>query len=108
MNNAKNKNMPLTIDGYCCKLINKILFAGSQEDVQRSIDAAVKGLKDHKVNEYIIDRFVDRAIQSLNDFNPFDNNAQQWSNIQMGKIVFNRIKSSATSNNILNTTSTKN
>lgn len=87
--------MPATIDGYRCKLINKILFADSQEQVQRFIDAALKGLKENKLEDHSINRFLDKTIQSLEDFNPFDYNARQWANIQMSKIVFNRLKSSA-------------
>lgn len=86
--------MPATINGYRCKLINKILFATSQDEVQRFIDAAIKGLKEHKVHDYIISRFLDKTVQNLEDFNPCDYNAQQWANIQMSKIIFNRIKTS--------------
>lgn len=86
--------MPATIDGYRCKLINKILFATSQEEVQRFIDAALKGLKDHNADDKIINGFLDKTIGSLEDFNVYDCSANQWSNIHMSKIVFNRIKSS--------------
>ena len=86
--------MPATIDGYRCKLINKILFAASQDEVQRFIDAALRGLKEHKVHDHIINRFLDKTIASLEDFNAFDCSSNQWANIHMSKIVFNRIKSS--------------
>ena len=84
--------MPVAIDAYRCKLINKILFANSKYEVHRFIDAAIKGLKEHKVHDYIINRFLDKNIQSLEDFNLCDYNTQQWANIQMSKIIFNRIK----------------
>jgi len=42
--------MSQTITEYRCKLINKILFARSQEEVRRIIDAAVRGLREHRLN----------------------------------------------------------
>ena len=88
--------MPETIDNYRCKLINKILFADSQELVQRYIDVAVKGLKENNVDPYVINNFLEKIIENLEGFNPLDSNPQQWANIKMSKIIFNRLKSSAT------------
>ncbi len=92
--------MSLSLDEYRCKLINKILCAGSQEEVKRFCDAAMKGLENHKVNGHIAVRFVEKMISELERFNPMDKDAQQWSNILMAKIQFNRIKHriSATAN----------
>jgi hypothetical protein len=84
--------MSLSLDEFRCKLINKILFAGSQEEVKRFCDASVKILEHHKVNGDIIARFVDKMISELGQFNPMNKNAQQWSNVQMSKIQFNHIK----------------
>ncbi len=84
--------MSLSLDEYRCKLINKILFAGSHEEVKRFCDAAMKGLEHHDVNGHIVARFVEKIISELEQFNPMDKDAQQWSNIQMAKILFNRIK----------------
>lgn len=84
--------MPLSLDEYRCKLINKILFAGSQEEVKRFCDTAMKSLEHHKVNGHLIGRFADRTISELEQFNPMKKDAQQWSNIQMARIQFNRIK----------------
>lgn len=84
--------MSLSLDEYRCKLITKILFAASQNEVERFCDAAMKGLEHHKVNEHIIARFVDKVINELEQFNPMKKNAQQWSNILVAKILFKRIK----------------
>lgn len=84
--------MSLPLDDFRCKLINKILLAGSQEDVKRFCDGAMKGLEHHKVNGHIIARFVDKMIIELNQFNPTEKDVQQWSNIKMARILFNRIK----------------
>lgn len=83
--------MSLSLDEYRCKLINKILFAGSQEVVKRFCDAAMNGLENHKVNSHIIARFVGKIITELDQFNPMDKDTQQWSNIQMARIIFFRI-----------------
>jgi len=84
--------MSLSLDEYRYKLINKILFAGSQDEIKRFCDAAMKGLEHHKVNGHIVVRFVDKVISELEKFNPMKKDAQQWSNIQMARIQFNRIK----------------
>jgi hypothetical protein len=84
--------MSLSLDEYRCKLINKIIFAGSQDEVKRFCDAAMKALEHHKVNGHIVGRFVDKMINELEQFNPMKKDAQQWSNIQMARIQFIRIK----------------
>jgi hypothetical protein len=86
--------MSITIDDYRCKLINKILFATSQDEVKRFIAAAMKGLHQHKVNGHIVARFIDKMLQHLEDFNHTDHNAQQCNNIKLAKTGFSEIKSS--------------
>lgn len=84
--------MALTLNEYRTKLINHILYAKSQKEVARFIDAATKALKQNGVNGHIISRFVDKIISELEMFSPMDENAQHWSNIRIAKILFNRFK----------------
>ena len=84
--------MSTTIDDYRCKLIDKILFAGSDEDVMRYADAAMKGLEQHKVNGHIIFRFVTKMIGELENYCPMEEHAQQWSNVKVARNYFNQIK----------------
>lgn len=84
--------MSLSLDEYRTKLINKILFAASQEEVKRFIDAAIKALEQGKVNGHIISRFIEKIISDFELFNPMEKEAQQWSNIKFARILFNRIK----------------
>lgn len=84
--------MSLTSNEYTAKLINKILFAASQDEVKRFIDAAMKALDQNKVNGHIIARFVDKIIRELDSFSPMNKDAQQWSNITTARVLFNRIK----------------
>jgi hypothetical protein len=84
--------MSPSLDEYRCKLINKILLADSQEEVKRFCDAAMKALEHHKVNGHIVARFVEKIISELEQFNPMDKDAQQWSNIHMARIVLKQIK----------------
>jgi hypothetical protein len=84
--------MSLSLDEYRTKLVNKILFASSQEEVKRFIDTALKALEQNKVNGHIITRFIEKIISELELFNPMKKEAQQWSNIKMALILFNRIK----------------
>ncbi len=84
--------MSLSLDDYSTKLINKILFATSQEEVKRVIDNAVKALEQYKVNGHIVVRFIDKISSELDLFNPMNKDAQQWSNIKISRIQFFRIK----------------
>jgi hypothetical protein len=84
--------MSLSLDEYRIKLINRILLADSQEEVKQFIDATVISLEQNKVNEHIITQFINKITSELSSFNPMLKNAQQWSNIRIAKIVFNRIK----------------
>jgi len=84
--------MSTTIHDHRCKLVNQILLSTSQEDVKRSIDAAMKGLSQHRVNGHLVARFVERIAKDLAEFNPMDYGSQQWANIKMARIQFNQIK----------------
>ena len=88
--------MSLTLNEYKAKLINKILFAATQGEVKRFIDTAMKALKTNKVNGHIIARFVDKTNSELDTFSPMNKDAQQWSNITMAKILFNRLHENKT------------
>ncbi len=84
--------MSLPLDEYRTKLINKILFAASQEEVKRFIDTALKALEQNKINGHIISRVIEKIISDLELFSPMKKEAQQWSNIKIALILFNRIK----------------
>jgi hypothetical protein len=86
--------MSTTIDDYRCKLINKILFAGSQDDVKRFIAVAMRSLRQHKVNGHIVARFIDKMLQHLVEFNHTDHDTRQWNNIEMARMRFGELKSS--------------
>jgi hypothetical protein len=84
--------MTSLLDEYRYQLINKILFADSQEEVIRFCVGVVKDLEHHKLNGHIRARFLEKIISELEQFNPMDKDAQQWSNIKMAKIQFKRFK----------------
>lgn len=85
---TENIYMVITLDEYRCKLINKILFASSQQEVKRFVNVAVKSLQKHKVNGHIIARFVNKAIRNLEEFEPIDYDSQQWRNIDYARKCF--------------------
>jgi hypothetical protein len=85
--------MSITIDDYRCKLINKILFSSSPDEARRFINVAMKSLEEHKVNGYIIVRFIDKMILDLEQFDPANKNEEQRNNIKMAGILFKQIKS---------------
>jgi len=84
--------MSLSLTDYRSKLITKIMFSNSQEEVKRYIDMAMKSLEQHNLNSYIVSRFVDKILNELESFSPLNQEAQQWSNIKMARIHFNQIK----------------
>ncbi len=84
--------MTETIDDYYCKLINQLLFANSQHDVRSIIYVVIKQLKQQKEPPYVIKRFLDKTIQSLEEFNPHDYNSRQWANVKAGKIELKNFK----------------
>ena len=84
--------MSLSLTDYRSKLITKIMFAGSQEEVKRFIDTAMKSLEQQISDEYTIACFVNKTIDELELFSPMNNQALQWSNIKMARISFNKIK----------------
>ncbi len=84
--------MLLSLPEYRAKMIKDILYAKSQEEVTRLIDAAINALEQNWVKGHIIARFVDKTIGELDAFSPMNNDAQHWSNIRMASILFYRIK----------------
>lgn len=83
--------MTLQLDEYRAELINRILFAVSQEQVKGFIDEAMKSMEEKKINKHIITRFINKMISDLGSFNPMNKEAQQWANIKSAKIMLNRI-----------------
>ena len=84
--------MSVKLNEYRTKQINSILAATSQEEVKSSIDTTIRMLKQSQVHAMSIPGFVDEIIAQLELFNPMNKNAQQWSNIQVAKIFFYRLK----------------
>jgi hypothetical protein len=77
------------MEDYRCKLITRILFATSQNEVKRYIGIAMKGLQDLKVNAVVIARLIEMMIQCLDEFNAMNYDAQQCTNIKMATTQFN-------------------
>jgi cell division septum initiation protein DivIVA len=84
--------MSLTLNEYTVKLVNKILIARSQEEVKQFVDDAVKALEQNKIEGQMKVRFIEIIAAELEQFNPMNKDAQQWSNIRYTKIIFNRMK----------------
>ncbi|HOZ78865.1 MAG TPA: hypothetical protein PLY34_12795 [Ferruginibacter sp.] len=84
--------MSESLNDYSTKLINQILFARSQQEVKLVIDTTITALELNEVNAPAIPGFTEKIIRELELFNPMKKEAQQWSNIKMAMILFNRIK----------------
>lgn len=86
--------MSLSIHDFRCKLITKIVFAASQDEVKRYIDTAMKALSDRKVNGHLVARFVEKTLKDLEGFSPADHGSPQWANIRIARIQLSKAKRS--------------
>lgn len=84
--------MTLSLDEYRFKLINTILMANSQQEVKKFSDDAMKELVHRKIEGPRITQFIDRILSDMSEFTPMNKDSQQWSNIKMAIIHFNRLK----------------
>ena len=85
-------DIPISPDEYRTKLTQRILLAGSQEEVKRSIDEAMLALETNRVHGHAILRFVEIIISEFESYSPIQKDAQQWSNIILSKVLFKRIR----------------
>lgn len=72
-------------------LIQQILSAKSQEEVMKLIDASIKWTRADLLGEPGLRSFVDRTLNEIRQSDPLNKSAEQWSNLKMAKIYFNRI-----------------
>ena len=85
--------MPETIDDYRCKLINEILFASTQMEVNEIVSNAYKRLLDKKANSFVIVRFVVKTLFNLEKFHPSEHSNTQWVNISYAKqLIYQKAK----------------
>jgi len=87
----------MSLTAVSANLISSILSSASQQEVKLLIETNLKTLEQKKVSGDTIVNFVDKIIIDLEQFNPMNKNAQQWSNINMARIYCNRIKHQLTS-----------
>lgn len=72
-------------------LIQQILSAKSQDEVMKLIDASINWTRSDLLGESGLKSFVDRILTEIRQCDPLSNSAEQWSNLKMAKIYFNRI-----------------
>ena len=72
-------------------LIQQILSAKSQDEVMKLIDASIKWTRTDLLGDSGLRSFVDRTLNEIRQSDPLSNSAEQWSNLKMAKIYFNRI-----------------
>jgi hypothetical protein len=80
------------LEHYKNEVVNNILQASSQEEVQALIGASIKLLEQNDIKTSLLNEFVDRISQHLQRFSPMNKDAQQWSNIATAKIILYRWK----------------
>ena len=57
--------MNTSLDKFRAKLVIKILYAGSLNELKRFIEAAVKSLRKEKVESHYIAGFIDKVLHQL-------------------------------------------
>ena len=82
--------MPHTFDAYSTNLVNDILWASSQEEVNDLIAATMIVIEQKETDLLKRVALVERLKDELSLFNPFNKDAQQWSNITLARILVNR------------------
>ncbi len=82
--------MPHTFDAYSTNLVNDILWASSQEEVNSLMAATIAVIEQKETEQVKRTTLVERLKEELSLFNPFNKDAQQWSNIKLAKILLNR------------------
>jgi hypothetical protein len=80
------------LDEYKTEIINNILRASSQEEVQAIITASIKVLEQDDEKAKLVREFVDMINHQLHWFSPMNKDAQQWSNIATAKVILYRWK----------------
>jgi hypothetical protein len=84
--------MTLNLESWKEDLITKILFATTQAEVKEYVDVTVQKLQRRDLEGLTLSGFTDTMLEQLDVFSPMDETAQQWSNISVAKILFNRLK----------------
>ncbi len=82
--------MPHTFDAYSTNLVDDILWASSQEEVSSLMAATIAVIEQKETEQVKRTTLVERLKEELSLFNPFNKDAQQWSNIKLAKILLNR------------------
>jgi len=86
--------MPILLNDPDTILINKIMVAESQQEVKLYIDTLLEKMEQNKEATGNVARFLDTTIHHLENLNPMDKDAMQWSNINMARIHLQHIKRS--------------
>lgn len=74
------------------QLMNKILLAGSQDEVMHIVDEAMTAIESSEADSQVTSGMIEQIMNDLEVRNPLKIDAQQWSNIKMAMILFNRIR----------------
>ncbi|TWI83801.1 hypothetical protein IQ13_1919 [Lacibacter cauensis] len=82
--------MPHTFDAHITSLVNDILWASSQQEISDLMAATIIIIEQKEADQQKRNTIVERLKEELSLFNPFNKDAQQWSNIKLAKILLNR------------------
>ena len=77
--------MKTSLDKFRAKLIIKLLYAGSFQELKRFIDAAVSALKKGTPDVSSITMFIDKVLHQLEFIASFSTNAIELGNITKAK-----------------------
>ena len=82
----------ISLDDYRHKLVDKILIAGTYEQIKRFLLVAIKSMKEREVHGHLINRFIDKTINQLYAISLLDQDLKRQLNIKYAKSQLELIK----------------
>lgn len=80
------------LDDYRHKLVDKILIAGTYEQIKCFLLTAIKSMKEREVHGHLINRFIDKTINQLHAISLLDEDLKRQLNIKYAKSQLELIK----------------
>lgn len=81
-----------TTDDFKDKLVGKIISAESCEQVRRYVATALRSLQEHKVNPFIVSRFIDKSIITADKLKSAEGDGRISANIECAKAALEEAK----------------
>jgi hypothetical protein len=74
------------------QLVDRILVATSQDEVTQIVDETINTMEANHADSQLVSDVIEHVMNDLELRSPIEIEAQEWSNIKMAMILFNRIR----------------